>query len=413
MPIPVDSTWTLTFDEEFNGNKIDPTVWGTNWLGNPGVVTKPVNSEELAAYDPAQVSVSGGYLNLSLIKSPVVANNGVTYQYRSGLVNTNDSFQQTYGYFEARINLEGSNGKIDNWPAFWLDGQSWPKDGELDVMEGLGGYAAYHFHSPSGGPGQAVKGDYTGWHIFGALWEPGKVSFYYDNVLVGTITEGITSSPQFIILNLGLGINSIQNVPSTMQVDWVHVYSSDSKAIAVDPQANYTGPGGLGQDSNIVGTSGDDRLDGSAVDNAIYGRAGNDVLRAVGGADQLFGGTGNDTLIGGSGSDRMSGGTGADTFILRWAFQSARGEGDIITDFSHAQGDRIALDAIDANTNLAGDQALTFIGTDSFSGVAGELRYVLFNGGASVMADIDGDGRADMVIRLLGVSSMTAGDFVL
>ena len=91
-------------------------------------------------------------------------------------------------------------------------------------MEGLGGKAAYHFHSPSGGPGSAVNGDYTGWHIFAGLWEPGSVTFYYDNVEVGKITTGITGAPQYLILNNGIGgYVGATLVPSGMQVDWVQV----------------------------------------------------------------------------------------------------------------------------------------------------------------------------------------------
>ena len=39
-------------------------------------------------------------------------------------------------------------GQIENWPAFWLDGTTgtWPAHGEIDVMEGLHGHAAWHYH---------------------------------------------------------------------------------------------------------------------------------------------------------------------------------------------------------------------------------------------------------------------------
>ena len=85
MTIPVDSSWTLTFDEEFNGTSLDTDVWGTNWLGTDGAITKPINSAELAAYDPAQVSVSDGSLHLTAVASPVTVN-GTEYDYRSGIV---------------------------------------------------------------------------------------------------------------------------------------------------------------------------------------------------------------------------------------------------------------------------------------------------------------------------------------
>ncbi len=41
----------------------------------------------------------------------------------------------------------------------------------------------------------------------------------------------------------------------------------------------------------------------------------------------------------------------------------------------------------------AGDQAFTFIGTDMYSGVAGELRYgVVVNGATTIAGDVNGDG---------------------
>ena len=120
------------------------TKWSTGWFGSG--VTVPVTPTSRSA-TPPQVSVTGGDLNLSAIaKTQTVG--GKTFPYTSGMVTTMGKYTFTYGTIEARINLSGSNGKIDNWPAFWADGTgAWPATGELDVMEGLGGRAAYHFHS--------------------------------------------------------------------------------------------------------------------------------------------------------------------------------------------------------------------------------------------------------------------------
>jgi len=65
--------------------------------------------------------------------------------------------------------------------------------------------------------------------------------------------------------------------------------------------------------ANIVGTPGDDILNGTSFDDTIDGAAGSDVLDGLDGDDSLFGGTANDTLYGGSGDDTLTGGAGDDS----------------------------------------------------------------------------------------------------
>ncbi len=71
----------------------------------------------------------------------------------------------------------------------------------------------------------------------------------------------------------------------------------------------------------LLGTSGQDRLVGTAAGEELRGGRGNDVLRARGGGDSVFGGRGNDRLFGGAGKDvlvdhrgdnRLFGNAGAD-----------------------------------------------------------------------------------------------------
>jgi len=223
-PIGMPGTWHSVFDDEFNGTGLDSTKWTPNWLGCQACTTAPVNSTESEAYAPSQVSVSGGSLHLQSVEQSTTVN-GQTYPYRSGMVQSNGKAEFTYGAFEARIYLPPSSTGIANWPAFWMDGQSWPTDGELDVMEGLGGSACFHFHSPSGAPGSCAPGNFSGWHTYGADWEPGSVTYYYDGKEVGQITTGITSAPQFLILDNAVGADGGQTVaPADMQVDYVRVW---------------------------------------------------------------------------------------------------------------------------------------------------------------------------------------------
>lgn len=212
---PGAGPWNLVFDDEFNGSSLDTAAWAPLWFSNG-------SNQNGTTMESSNVSVSGGNLNLEL------ASNGT-----GALVSTNPSdgvaghrgFQFSYGYVEARIYLPASGSTVANWPAFWTDGQSWPADGELDVVEGLSGQACFHFHSSSGGPGGCATGGFAGWHTFGADWEPGKVTYYYDGQAVGTITTGITSQPMYLILENSDGSSGGTVVaPSDMLVDWVRVW---------------------------------------------------------------------------------------------------------------------------------------------------------------------------------------------
>ena len=213
--------WNLVLDSEFNGSSLDPSQWSTGWFGSG--ITQPVNSSEQECYDPAQVSVANGELDLTAI-AKVEDCGGVARAYASGIVTTDGTFSFTYGYMEARIWLPGSAG-IADWPAFWADGRNWPTDGEIDVLEGLGGKACVHFHNPAGGPGTCASGNFAGgWQTFAADWEPGSVTFYYDGTEVWQDSSGITSAPMYLILNLALDGSPSNTVPATMRVDYVRVW---------------------------------------------------------------------------------------------------------------------------------------------------------------------------------------------
>lgn len=224
------SSAILLFGDEFNGTSLSLSNWRPNWTGTTDAqITKPVNTAEQGCYDPAQVSVSGGSLHLKAVARSCTATNGVTYPYASGLVSSRNDFTFTYGYMEARIYTPPGAGPIQNWPAFWADGTgTHPVTGELDVFEGIGGKACWHFHYSGGEPGSCAAGaNPAGWHVYGADWRPGSVTYFYDGVQVGVITTGITKAPMFVILNLGLSssVSGPVTVPSEMLVDWVHVTS--------------------------------------------------------------------------------------------------------------------------------------------------------------------------------------------
>lgn len=162
------------------------------------------------------------------------------------------------------------------------------------------------------------------------------------------------------------------------------------------------------------GTAGDAAGDTySSVEN-VLGSAYNDTITGNAAANALWGMAGNDVLVGGAGADALKGGAGADRFVYQAVSDSTAAARDSINDFSHAEGDRVDLSAIDADGNAAnGNTAFSFLGGGAFTGAGHELRAVASGGVQLVQADLNGDKVADMVIAVTSVTTLVASDFVL
>jgi len=67
-----------------------------------------------------------------------------------------------------------------------------------------------------------------------------------------------------------------------------------------------------GKIATIVGTNGNDNMQGTPGDDVILGLGGNDTIYGGGGNDRICGGNGADKLYGNTGNDRLDGGAGND-----------------------------------------------------------------------------------------------------
>lgn len=217
------------------------------------------------------------------------------------------------------------------------------------------------------------------------------------------------------VLNGGLGGDYLSGGAGS---DWV-TYANATKGVRVnlsDSSQNTAEAAGDTYNSieNLIGTSFNDSILGSAGANRIEGGNGNDVINGMEGSDTIVGGAGNDRIYGQLGNDVLTGGVGQDTFI----FHKAPGSGnvDTITDFSSAD------DTIELHRSVFA--ALTEAGAlaaDLFKDIAtgtkdASDRIIYDSRNGSLYYDADGSGTAFGNVRfavLTDAPTISAVDFVV
>lgn len=210
-----------------------------------------------------------------------------------------------------------------------------------------------------------------------------------------------------IVRNLNAVTNSQTDITLNALANTYGGSAARDVVISGEGQDSVYGRGGgdllFGEGGNdfLFGEDGADQLSGGLGDDRLYGGADGDNLNGDAGNDTLYAEAGNDLLAGGAGLDMMFGGLGADQFQINLGDSgSTRATADRIGDFSQAQGDRIAFQF-----------DTSFIGTDAFSGAAGQVRYVQSGGNTFVEVDVDGNSVADLMVRIDGLVALTSNDF--
>ena len=107
----------------------------------------------------------------------------------------------------------------------------------------------------------------------------------------------------------------------TVRIRFAVVTSQDFLQAEVDDVRITTTGSCAGKAATIIGTVGNDTLNGTGGRDVVLGLAGNDKIRTGGGRDTVCGGDdndavkgvgGNDRLLGQRGNDRLNGGSGRD-----------------------------------------------------------------------------------------------------
>ena len=256
--------WDLTFHDEFDGNDIDTVKWNIGrWSGYEGILFFPSD-------DPDIYTVSNGTLKLhNVIKDYYDSGTQTTKHYGSGMIDTNNKFDQAFGYFECSAKLPVGNG---SFPAFWLmpilPGGTWWPNAEIDIMEHTyniplaevganihwNNYGDDHVSWSALFAGKDTKYTFSppdtafdDFHVYAMKWEPGVMYFYVDGYNYCTYRDEdapdtmyssqpasydpnnikVPTNPGYIILNNSLAswmdINT-EGATSTFEIDYIRVY---------------------------------------------------------------------------------------------------------------------------------------------------------------------------------------------
>jgi len=227
----------LVWSDEFEADALNTSWWNYEQGNNNGW-----GNNELEVYTNLveNVHLDSGYLHITAL-------NPSPQSYTSGRLTTLGKKEFTYGRIDIRAKMPIGQGI---WPALWMLGSnitsvSWPKCGEIDIMEYLGHqpatvYGTVHWdengHKYEGGNKSLSSGTFhEGFHVFTLIWTSNRLRWLLDNQQFyererRNISYFPFDLPQFLIFNVAVGGNwpgmpdGTTVFPQHMIVDYVRMY---------------------------------------------------------------------------------------------------------------------------------------------------------------------------------------------
>ncbi len=239
------SSKTLVWSDEFDGPDVNLSNWSyeteaTGW--------SPTWNGEWQRYTDNREGGPNACIIDGALVIRALKTTGGDGGYTSARLVTKAKHSWQYGVIVARMQLPYGQGL---WPAFWLMGNtgSWPANGEIDVLEMIGGtvppksdyeaHAALHWynggHQSYGQIHLNVDRLTDAWHYFELEWTDTQIQIKFDGVTY--LTRDINAAeydefrqPAYMLLNLAVGgtwpgpPDAATVFPQYMYIDWVRVY---------------------------------------------------------------------------------------------------------------------------------------------------------------------------------------------
>lgn len=246
--------FTMTWNDEFDGNEIDGTKWGPGWWP-----AEKTSVRKGGYWNESMASVSDGCLHIATKYYENGLDGGGAGWYSTQLT-TQGFFEQQYGYYEVRCILPKGAGL---WSAFWMmckgvgaiDGSG--EDGtEIDVFESAfyydvknrdtvqsalhyDGYGEEHRQKQIHQTHIYTNNPYEEFNTYGLEWNENEYIFYINGQKCGsTKFGGVSKVPEYLLLSVEVGgengeakdswagpsIDTNTEEPTDFVVDYVRVY---------------------------------------------------------------------------------------------------------------------------------------------------------------------------------------------
>ncbi len=219
---------TLTFADEFDGEKLDTDKWLTNYYWGDKLLKDRYSVEgDLQVYtEKENFEVRNSLLKIHTkpqritgkVWSPDLGFRTKEFSYTSGLVNTGISFRQKYGIFTAKIKL----GNPDARNTFWmLAGKITP---HIDICRTSGGKVWADFSPATNRKAKKSVGSRYAqdFFIYSLEWTNDKLVWKINGEEFFRQTSDIPQEPMYVLLSGGT--EKPVSGMTTMEIDWVRIY---------------------------------------------------------------------------------------------------------------------------------------------------------------------------------------------
>jgi len=234
--------YRLSYVNDFTGTSL-PSGWSA-FSGTPG-------GDPGSLWEPSQVTVGGGLLQLNTSRDPAHNNGWVS----GGLCQC--GLPQTYGAYFVRSRLTGLGPTQVEllWPTV-----GWPP--EIDFNETYGGdtatSATLHYTAANNTVSAALDVNMTEWHTWGVIWTPKSITYTVDGHVWATMStpSEIPNQPMTLDFTQQTWCSSGSACPTSAQstyVDWVAEYTASTTTTTTTTTTSTVGP--FGPNSHALSAS--------------------------------------------------------------------------------------------------------------------------------------------------------------